>query len=115
MPGENRFLTVKRKNIRISRDWIDGKWVSIKAKPDILSFLSSIFSSGPKLPPLPILADTTTSAPGYRKMLKAEQLEGSEDDKVQIPISSTPEAVEELNLKKRFISKYNEEISRTSG
>ncbi|XP_052201341.1 uncharacterized protein LOC127807495 isoform X2 [Diospyros lotus] len=33
--GEDRFLTLQRKNIRTSRDWVGKKWVDIKTKPDI--------------------------------------------------------------------------------
>ncbi|KAI3466501.1 hypothetical protein Pfo_023164 [Paulownia fortunei] len=116
-PGENRFLTVAKKNIRVSRDWIDSKWVNIKAKPDILSFLSSIFSVGPKLPPLPILAGANSSAPANSEVLNPQKLDGSEDDKWQISSSCTSanlKAVEGLNLKKRLVSKYHEEISRSS-
>ncbi|TKY72254.1 hypothetical protein E2542_SST00993 [Spatholobus suberectus] len=40
-PGEERFLTVEKKNIRISRDWINNSWVDIQGKPDICSYLSS--------------------------------------------------------------------------
>lgn len=84
MAGENRFLTVARKNIRVSRDWIDRKWVNIKAKPDILSFLSSIFSTCPKLRPFPVLAETNSSTTNS-KVFSPQKLEGSEDDKWKIP------------------------------
>ncbi|GFP80487.1 hypothetical protein PHJA_000192100 [Phtheirospermum japonicum] len=50
LPGENKMLTVERKNMRVSKDWIDGQWVDVKAKPDIISFLSPSLSSIPKLP-----------------------------------------------------------------
>ncbi|KAL7142870.1 hypothetical protein ABFS83_08G153700 [Erythranthe nasuta] len=103
-PGENRFLTVERKNTRVSKDWIDSHWVNIKAKPNILSFLSSIFSTK-LLPPLPVLADAASCAPGNGKILKPGQLQVNEDDK----------SVEGLNFKKRFICRYNESISRASG
>ncbi|KAK6133190.1 hypothetical protein DH2020_033080 [Rehmannia glutinosa] len=111
-PGENRFLTVARKNIRVSRDWIDGKWANIKAKPDILSFLSSIFNPRPKPPPIP---SSTSSPLANGEVVNPHKLEGSEDDKCQIPSSSPSanlQAAEKLNLKKRLVSKYNEEISR---
>lgn len=39
--GEERFLKVEKKNIRISRDWINNRWVDIQGKPDICSYLSS--------------------------------------------------------------------------
>ncbi|PHT24813.1 hypothetical protein CQW23_35521 [Capsicum baccatum] len=40
-PGENRLLEIPRRNVRISRDWIDNKWVEVKGKKDIKSFISS--------------------------------------------------------------------------
>ncbi|CAN4126986.1 unnamed protein product [Withania somnifera] len=40
-PGEKRIFKIKRMNVRISRDWIDGKWVEVKAKKNIRSFISS--------------------------------------------------------------------------
>lgn len=39
VPGENMFLNVRRKDVRVSRDWVDGKWVDVKAKLDILSVI----------------------------------------------------------------------------
>lgn len=44
-PGEERLLTVEKKNIRISRDWVDNKWVDIPGKPNICSYLPSNVSS----------------------------------------------------------------------
>ncbi|KAK6917860.1 Bromo adjacent homology (BAH) domain [Dillenia turbinata] len=40
-PDESRLVTLERKNVRISSDWIDNRWVDIKVKPDILDFLSA--------------------------------------------------------------------------
>ncbi|KAF2538743.1 hypothetical protein F2Q68_00021783 [Brassica cretica] len=37
IPGENLCLTVQRKDIRISRDWVGDCWVDIDPKPEILS------------------------------------------------------------------------------
>ncbi|CAL5213197.1 unnamed protein product [Lathyrus oleraceus] len=34
-PGESLQMTVHKKDLRISRDWFDDTWISIKAKPDI--------------------------------------------------------------------------------
>lgn len=34
-PGESLQMTVHKKDLRISRDWLGGTWVNIKAKPDI--------------------------------------------------------------------------------
>ncbi|GAB2224738.1 hypothetical protein Drorol1_Dr00005508 [Drosera rotundifolia] len=40
LPGESRHVTVERQNIRASKDWVNGGWVSIKPKPDILNPIS---------------------------------------------------------------------------
>lgn len=40
-PGEEKFLLVEKRDLRISQDWIDNVWVNILGKPDICSFLSS--------------------------------------------------------------------------
>ncbi|PHT30910.1 hypothetical protein CQW23_27247 [Capsicum baccatum] len=40
-PAEYRLLEIPKKNVRISRDWIDNKWVEVNGKKDIMSFISS--------------------------------------------------------------------------
>lgn len=40
-PGEERFLMVEKKNIRISQDWINNRWIDIQGRPNICSYLSS--------------------------------------------------------------------------
>ncbi|PHU20119.1 hypothetical protein BC332_11270 [Capsicum chinense] len=40
-PGENRISEIQRKNVRISRDWMDDKWVEVKGKKGIRSFINS--------------------------------------------------------------------------
>uniref|UniRef100_A0A1J3I3I8 BAH domain-containing protein n=1 Tax=Noccaea caerulescens TaxID=107243 RepID=A0A1J3I3I8_NOCCA len=49
IPGENLCLTVHRKDIRISRDWVGDSWVDIEPKPEILSLVSTDISPGAKL------------------------------------------------------------------
>ncbi|KAJ4875472.1 agenet domain-containing protein / bromo-adjacent homology (BAH) domain-containing protein [Raphanus sativus] len=41
IPGENLCLSVHRKDIRISRDWVGDCWVDIDPNPEILSLVSS--------------------------------------------------------------------------
>lgn len=40
VPGENKFLDVPTKDLRVSRDWLSGKWVDVKANPNILLAIS---------------------------------------------------------------------------
>ncbi|PNY08805.1 agenet domain-containing protein [Trifolium pratense] len=48
-PGEEKYIVVETDDIRISRDWIDNRWVEILGKPDICSFLNSNVGSCAKL------------------------------------------------------------------
>ncbi|GMH15751.1 hypothetical protein Nepgr_017592 [Nepenthes gracilis] len=48
LPGEDKLLTVEKQNIRISRDWINGGWVTIKTKPDIHAYVSANLSHSMK-------------------------------------------------------------------
>ncbi|XVF33882.1 hypothetical protein REPUB_Repub18cG0009600 [Reevesia pubescens] len=43
-PGENQFLNIHKKDLRISRDWDGDDWIDIKARPDILSVISIAIS-----------------------------------------------------------------------
>lgn len=49
--GEDKLLTFQRQDIifRASRDWVDNKWVDVKAKSDIVSYISKNVSSSVKL------------------------------------------------------------------
>ncbi|CAM8911937.1 unnamed protein product [Rhodiola kirilowii] len=40
-PGERFEVTVETKDVRVSRDWVNGRWIDINPKPDILSYVSS--------------------------------------------------------------------------
>ncbi|KAH6787753.1 hypothetical protein C2S52_007305 [Perilla frutescens var. hirtella] len=61
-PGENKFMSVERRNIRGSKDWIDKKWVDIMGKQDILSFLTAWLNPIPKLVSLPVpVADSSAA------------------------------------------------------
>ncbi|OMO83708.1 hypothetical protein CCACVL1_11254 [Corchorus capsularis] len=43
-PGENLFLNIPKKDLRISRDWDGDHWIDIEARPDILSGISAAVS-----------------------------------------------------------------------
>ena len=104
--GENRFSTAARKHVRVSRDWIDSKWVNIKGKHDILSFLSSIFSPGPNLTPQAAFVEANSSAANSVVATHWKH----EGDKWKIPSST---AGETPNFKKRLINRYNEEVMKS--
>ncbi|XP_022733804.1 uncharacterized protein LOC111287475 isoform X2 [Durio zibethinus] len=41
LPGENLFLNIDKKDLRISRDWDGDQWIDIEARPDILAVISA--------------------------------------------------------------------------
>lgn len=43
--GESFFLSVQKKDLRISRDWVGDRWVDIEAKSDILSVITEAISA----------------------------------------------------------------------
>ncbi|KAJ0017442.1 hypothetical protein Pint_09464 [Pistacia integerrima] len=48
LPGEDKFLTVQKKDVRTSKDWVGDKWVDVMANPDILSYISANMNSNLK-------------------------------------------------------------------
>ncbi|GAB4830737.1 hypothetical protein Ancab_004769 [Ancistrocladus abbreviatus] len=61
LPGEDRLITVGKKNIRISRDWLSGAWITIKRKPDILAYVAANTSLSGKLLKSSLLAEASGS------------------------------------------------------
>ncbi|KAL6520467.1 hypothetical protein OROHE_017055 [Orobanche hederae] len=75
LPGEHKFLTVERKDIRVSKDWIGNQWADVKVKPDILSSITSSLNPLPKLP-LPRV-DSTSSIHANRRVPSSSEVGGS--------------------------------------
>lgn len=46
--GESLFLNIHRTNLRVSRDWFEGSWVNVEAKPSILSTIPDINKTNDK-------------------------------------------------------------------
>ncbi|EYU27428.1 hypothetical protein ABFS82_13G159200 [Erythranthe guttata] len=42
IPGENLYLNIEVKNLRVSRDWIGDRWVDVERNPNILSVIAAI-------------------------------------------------------------------------
>lgn len=62
LAGENKFMSVERRNVRVSKDWIDKEWVDIKPKHDILAVLTSWLNPTPKVSlPLPVSTGSPTA------------------------------------------------------
>ncbi|XP_062078813.1 uncharacterized protein LOC133783267 [Humulus lupulus] len=45
-PGESLVLNLHKKDLRTSRDWLGDQWINIETKPDIVSAISMVSSSG---------------------------------------------------------------------
>ncbi|GMP52187.1 hypothetical protein CsSME_00018102 [Camellia sinensis var. sinensis] len=56
IPSENILLSINRKNLRVSRDWMGDHWVDIKLNHDVLSAISSVIRLDAKLSPASISA-----------------------------------------------------------
>ncbi|CAN7114960.1 unnamed protein product [Brassica rapa subsp. narinosa] len=63
IPGENLCLTVHRKDVRISRDWVGDSWVDIDPKPEILSLVASDASPKARLSMSSTLANDAKAKP----------------------------------------------------
>ncbi|KAG8385858.1 hypothetical protein BUALT_Bualt03G0088900 [Buddleja alternifolia] len=101
-PGENNFVTVEQKNLRVSKDWVDNKWVSLQPKSDILAFVSKSFNPIITRPPLPVLAgQANNSVPAINtEVPTSSRLEGPQDGKGKLPSSSASanqKPINELN------------------
>ena len=92
-------MTIEKKNIRKSRDWVGNRWVDIKAKPDILSCTPSIVGPSMNQPMSSILVPT----PGHGGSEEADhevrtnvELEAVEEDELQLPGLATSDALENV-------------------
>uniref|UniRef100_A0A6N2K8A7 BAH domain-containing protein n=1 Tax=Salix viminalis TaxID=40686 RepID=A0A6N2K8A7_SALVM len=92
LPGEGKFLTVPRKNVRSSRDWVDNRWVDVMSKPDILRHLSADAVSSIKFE-APV-CDTAASL--ECKFVKTSRLEAIEEDVPGSSVSGDPKIVKEV-------------------
>ncbi|KAM3283511.1 hypothetical protein P3S67_027156 [Capsicum chacoense] len=71
--GEKRLLEIPKKNVWISRDWIDNKWVEVNGKKDIKSFISSSLND---------LSKCSIKEPGNCENQMAPKLVAPEDKKM---------------------------------
>ncbi|KAK2978522.1 hypothetical protein RJ640_010168, partial [Escallonia rubra] len=93
--GEHKVLEIQRKDMRISRDWVDNQWVHVKAKPDVLSFISSAITPNLKLQTCASLGEEPEcgrSALVNGRLITTVKLESIDEDTIEFPGS----------LKKRF-------------
>ncbi|CAK7324525.1 unnamed protein product [Dovyalis caffra] len=81
-PGENFFLDVHKKDLRISRDWVGNRWIDIQAKPDILSAVSATSSPETKASISSIINKDLVSDLGAMSC-------------IEVPTSAKPNTIEE--------------------
>ncbi|PSS24763.1 DUF724 domain-containing protein [Actinidia chinensis var. chinensis] len=79
-PGEDQFLTLQRKNIRTSRDFVDDKWLDVKARLDVLALI-------PKCPTLAEASECGCSASVDYEVLTTK-LEANEEVKQKLSSSA---------------------------
>ncbi|XP_019176883.1 PREDICTED: uncharacterized protein LOC109172190 [Ipomoea nil] len=89
-PGENKSMTFPKKNLRISRDWIDNKWVDIKPKPDICSFISAA------------AVGSKSTISSCSTLDKASKVTAPSGDTKSLTAPKPGKDVAELDLKKRL-------------
>lgn len=81
MLGENLYLTVHRKDVRISRDWVGDSWVDIDPKPEMLSLVASDTSPEAKLSMSSTLANDAKAKPiAMADIVEVAKLRGDELD-----------------------------------
>ncbi|XP_071921707.1 uncharacterized protein [Coffea arabica] len=114
-PGENKFLTLQRKDLRPSRDWVDNKWIEVKAKRDILSVIPSTVSCTLKLS---MSTSTETSTHDSSRLPEAQvhvlsKLEASESGvkrEHHSALSANQKDLDSLNLKKRLCNRHADDL-----
>ncbi|GAV59865.1 BAH domain-containing protein/Agenet domain-containing protein [Cephalotus follicularis] len=91
LPGEDKFLTVDRKDVRTSRDWFDNKWVDIKAKPDILYHVAANVNPSMKLSTGPTKAEASGGGSSVSQEYRIDtnsKVEDIGEDKRELPDSA---------------------------
>ncbi|XWS15456.1 hypothetical protein CRYUN_Cryun34aG0002500 [Craigia yunnanensis] len=120
LPGEDKFLTVMRKNTRTSKDWVDNRWVDINGRPDILSYLSPDMS--------PIMNSTCLAiveASGFgsiasreHKVLTTSKLKVVKEDEQELPGPAScddPKDVNAMKVEKRPHDNDKDESNKSGG
>ncbi|PON43436.1 Agenet domain containing protein [Parasponia andersonii] len=87
-PGESLVLSIHKKDLRVSRDWLGDQWINIEAKPDVISAISVLSRSGTK----PSMSSTVG------KNIKSGGLPSSFEDPASTKNVVTEEENQNLNL-----------------
>lgn len=91
--------------MRASRDWVDNRWVDVKQKPDVVSFICSSLRPNPKLPTISTVDESSKhgdSASVDRNVLANSNPKAVEEKTKEVSDSSAAENVDKMsqNLKK---------------
>ncbi|KAM1154827.1 hypothetical protein EV1_036747 [Malus domestica] len=106
-PGEEKLMSFQRKDVRASKDWIENRWVDVKAKPDILSYVSENISSSMKL--LSISASSVA-----KTCSKHEAVEEKQESPDLAPPDEDSGKVTRVNLRKQPCTSNEDEINNSS-
>lgn len=98
--GENLFLDMHKKDVRISRDWVGNQWIDIQAKPDILSAISATTSPETK----------TSISLMINKDLVSDLVAMS---CVEVPTSAKPNTIEERKPEFALLSGSDSHLEAT--
>ncbi|XP_065862572.1 uncharacterized protein [Euphorbia lathyris] len=97
-PGERFFLSIQKKDVRPSREWIGNQWVDIEAKPDIMSAISIAISPDNKMSLSPKITEDTnhdSCAMSCKNVPASLELDNIEDKKLEIATLASTESIPE--------------------
>ncbi|XP_062013644.1 uncharacterized protein LOC133730016 isoform X1 [Rosa rugosa] len=113
-PGEEKLLTFQRQDIRASREWVDNKWVHVKAKPDILLHISENVSCSIKIttPCASAMAEWCCSK--VHTSSKLEVFEEKPELRNLVPMGDELENEKRVNLRKQPCTSNEDENDSSS-
>ncbi|KAM1124076.1 hypothetical protein EV2_005560 [Malus domestica] len=106
-PGEKKLMSFPRKDVRASRDWVENRWVDVKAKPDVFSYVSENISSSTKL----LSVSSSSMAKASSKLEAVEEKQESPD---LAPLDEELGKVTRMNMRKWPCTSNEDEINNSS-
>lgn len=86
-------MSFQRKDVRASKDWVENRWVDVKAKPDVFSYVSENISSSMKL----LSVSSSSMAKASSKLEAVEEKQESPD---LAPLHEELGKVTRMNMRK---------------
>lgn len=75
--GENLYLNIEPKNLRVSRDWVGDHWLDVEPNPNILSIISDTKLSTTSAASKEAKSD---DSPIYHKIINSHKLSAVEEE-----------------------------------